>query len=56
MTATKSVERLRKIKEKIRAAIISKGVDVPENATLASMAGLIEEIKVAKANKKKEKE
>ena len=56
MTVAKSVERLRKVKEKIRTAIINKGVDIPENATLADMARAIEEIKVSKTNKRKEKE
>jgi uncharacterized FAD-dependent dehydrogenase len=47
------MERFRKVKEKIRLAIISKGVEVPENASLADMATKIEEIKVTRANKKK---
>jgi hypothetical protein len=51
---TKKLEQFRKIKEKIRAAIISKGVEVPEGASLADMAQKIEEIKISKPNKKKE--
>ena len=51
---TKSMERFRKIKEKIRQAIISKGIDVPEGASLSEMAEKIEEIKTSKTNKKKE--
>jgi hypothetical protein len=35
---TKSIERFRKVKEKIRQAIINKGVDVAENASLSEMA------------------
>ena len=54
MSIGKSIERFRKVKEKIRAAIISKGVQVPENASLSEMAAKIEEIKVSKTNKKKE--
>jgi uncharacterized FAD-dependent dehydrogenase len=53
---TKKLERFRKVKEKIRAAIISKGVEVSENASLADMAQKIEEIKAMKNNKKKEKD
>jgi hypothetical protein len=55
MTIRKSMERFRKVKEKIRQAIISKGVVVTENASLSEMAAKIEEIKVSKTNKKKEK-
>jgi hypothetical protein len=40
---------------KIRLAIISKGVAVAENASLSEMAAKIEEIKVSKINKGKEK-
>jgi hypothetical protein len=50
---TKSIERFKKVKEKIRLAIISKGVAVAENASLSEMADRIEEIKVSKNNKKK---
>jgi hypothetical protein len=56
MTIEKSIERFRKVKEKIRLAIISKGVDVAENASLSEMASKIEEIKTCKTNKKKEKD
>jgi hypothetical protein len=56
MTIEKSMERFRKVKEKIRLAIVSKGVEVPENASLADMAARIEEIKTSKTNKRKEKE
>ena len=51
---TKIHERFAKIKERIRQAIISKGVEVPENASLSDMAAKIEEIKTSKTNKKKE--
>jgi uncharacterized FAD-dependent dehydrogenase len=56
MSIEKSMERFRKVKEKIRTAIISKGVEVPENASLADMAAKIDEIKTSKTNKRKEKE
>jgi hypothetical protein len=56
MSIEKSIERFRKAKEKIRAAIISKGVVVEENASLSEMADRIEEIKVHKIDKKKEKD
>jgi hypothetical protein len=56
MSIEKSIERFRKAKEKIRAAIISKGVTVEENASLSEMATKIEEIKVSKSNKRKEKD
>jgi hypothetical protein len=52
---TKSIEMFRKVKEKIRLAIINKGVTVAENASLSEKADRIEEIKVPKINKKKEK-
>jgi hypothetical protein len=55
MSITKSIERFKKVKEKIRLAIIGKGVDVPEGASLSEMAAKIEEIKVSKTNKNKEK-
>jgi hypothetical protein len=54
MTIGKSIERFRKVKEKIRQAIISKGVAIAENASLSEMATGIEKIKVPKTNKKKE--
>jgi hypothetical protein len=53
---TKKLEQFKKVKEKIRAAIVSKGVPVPENASFSEMASKIEEIKVSKPNKRKEKE
>jgi hypothetical protein len=57
MEVAKSIERFRKVKEKIRLAIISKGVEVPVNASLSEMAARIEEIKVSsKTNKRKEKD
>jgi hypothetical protein len=55
MSIEKSMERFKKVKEKIRLAIISKGVAVAENASLSEMAAKIEEIKVSKINKGKEK-
>jgi mannose/fructose/N-acetylgalactosamine-specific phosphotransferase system component IIB len=56
MTVTKSMERFRKVKERIRQAIISKGVTIAENASLSEMATKIEEINVGKSNKRKEKD
>jgi hypothetical protein len=55
MAIGKSIERFRKVKEKIRLAIISKGVDVAGNASFSEMAAKIEEIKVSKINNGKEK-
>jgi hypothetical protein len=56
MEASKVAERFKKTKEKIRTAIVNKGIEVPENATLADMARAIDEIKVSKTNKKRERE
>lgn len=47
------IEKFQEIKEQIRKAIISKGVDVPEGASLSEMAEKISKIKVG--NKGKEK-
>jgi hypothetical protein len=55
MSVEKSMERFKKVKEKIRLAIISKGVEVPENASLSEMAEKIEEIKICKTKKKEDK-
>jgi hypothetical protein len=52
MSIAKSMEQFRKVKEKIRTAIISKGVAVPENASLADMSEKIEEIKTSKTNRR----
>jgi hypothetical protein len=40
MSIEKSIQRFRKAKEKIRLAIISKGVAVAENASLSEMAAV----------------
>ena len=48
------IEKFQEIKERIRKAIISKGVDVPEGASLSEMAQKISEIKVG-SNKKEKK-
>ena len=53
MEISKTIEKFQEIKEKIRQAIISKGVAVPERASLSEMADKILEIKVG--NKRKEK-
>ena len=47
------IEKFQAVKERIRQAIISKGVDVREGASLSEMAEKISEIKVD--NKRKEK-
>lgn len=54
MSITEQIGKLYKVKEKIRKAIISKGVDVPADATLDQMADKILEIKVS-SNKKEKK-
>ncbi|MBO7453822.1 MAG: hypothetical protein J6T91_00340 [Alphaproteobacteria bacterium] len=53
MKISKTIENFQEIKEKIRQAIISKGVVVKEGASLSEMADKILEIKVE--SKKKEK-
>lgn len=52
MSIAEKIEKFQEIKEKIRQAIISKGVDVPEGASLSEMADKILKIKVN--NKRKE--
>ena len=54
MEISKTLEKFQEIKEKIRQAIISKGVDVREGASLSEMAEKISEIKVG-SNKKEKK-
>ena len=53
MEISKTIEKFQEIKEKIRQAIISRGVKVKEGASLSEMADKILEIKVG--NKRKEK-
>ena len=53
MTIAEQIERFQEIKEKIRRAIISKGVDVPEGASLSIMADKILEIKIESKRKEK---
>ena len=48
MTIAEKIEKFEILKEKIRQAIISKGVDVAEGASLSEMAQKISEIKVSK--------
>ena len=48
MTIAEKIEKFQELKEKIRQAIISKGVDVPEGASLSKMAEKISEIKVSR--------
>lgn len=55
MEISKTVEAFQKVKEKIRKAIISKGVDVPEGASLSEMADKILEIKVESKKKERKK-
>lgn len=45
------IEKFQAVKERIRKAIISKGVDVPEGASLSEMAEKISEIKVGNKGK-----
>ena len=52
MDISKTMETFQLVKEKIRQAIISKGVDVPEGASISEMADKILKIKVN--NKRKE--
>lgn len=54
MDISKTMETFQKVKEKIRQAIISKGVDVLEGASLSEMAQKISEIKIG-SNKKEKK-
>ncbi len=53
MEISKTVEAFQKVKEKIRKAIISKGVAVREGASLSEMADKISEIKVESRKKEK---
>ena len=53
MEISKAIENFQEIKEKIRRAIISKGVEVKEGASLSEMADKILEIKID--GKKKER-
>ncbi len=53
MEISKTIEKFQEIKEKIRQAIISKGVVVKERASLSEMADKILEIKID--GKKKER-
>ncbi len=53
MTIAEQIGKLFKVKEKIREAIISKGVDVPADATLDQMADKILEIKVSSIKREK---
>lgn len=52
MSIAEKIEKFQEVKEKIRQAIISKGVDVPKGASLSEMADKILKIKVN--NKRKE--
>lgn len=54
MSIAEKIEKFEELKEKIRKAIISKGVDVREGASLSEMAQKIEEIRIDN-NKRKEK-
>ena len=53
MSIAEKIEKFQEIKERLRKAIISKGVDVPEGASLSEMADKILQIKVE--GKRKEK-
>lgn len=54
MSIAEKIEKFQEVKEKIRQAIISKGVDVPKGASLSEMAQKISEIKIG-SNKKEKK-
>ena len=54
MDISKTMETFQLVNEKIRQAIISKGVDVPEGASLSEMAQKISEIKIG-SNKNEKK-
>lgn len=54
MTISKAIEKFQEIKERMRQAIISKGVDVREGASLSEMADKILEIKIG-VNRKERK-
>lgn len=49
MNIREKIEKFQETKEKIRQAIISKGVDVPEGASLSVMADKILKIQVKKS-------
>ena len=53
MEISKTLEKFQEVKERMRKAIISKGVVVKEGASLSEMADKILEIKIE--GKKKEK-
>lgn len=53
MDISKTMEKFQEVKEKIRKAIISKGVNVREGASLSEMADKILEIKVGSKRKEK---
>ncbi len=55
MEISKTVERFQEVKEKIRKAIISKGVAVKEGASLSEMADKILEIKIDGKKKERKK-
>jgi len=55
MTISKTIETFQKLKEKIRKAIISKGVTVREGASLSEMADKILEIKIDGKKKERKK-
>lgn len=46
MSISEQIEKFQEIKERMRKAIISKGVDVPEGASLSEMTNKILEIRV----------
>ena len=54
MSIAEKIEKFQEVKERIRKAIISKGVDVPEGSSLSEMAQKILEIKIG-SNKKEKK-
>lgn len=53
MSIAEKIEKFQEVKEKIRQAIIAKGVEVREGASLSEMADKISEIKVDSKRKEK---
>ncbi len=53
MEILKTLEKFQEVKKKIRETIISKGVDVPADATLDQMADKILAIKVGSIKREK---
>ncbi len=55
MEISKTLEKFQEVKERMRKAIISKGVAVKEGASLSEMADKILEIKIEGKKKERKK-